>query len=170
MDEIFYFLHFTGLDGIRDLRAIGESTKPLFVEFDTGPSHDSPGNRTEIKMNRTFVATFDWHIGDNLGLASIGGRQMLMSHLVYNLNTNNRMFVSADGTRYEWRRLYPEDPTAYDLYLIPHTPIARFRREYEDTPVGPSYAYLQFCFDSDRLLLEALLALCINRWVDRHIQ
>jgi hypothetical protein len=38
-------------------------------------------------MNRTFVATFDWHVGDKLGLASIGGRQMLMSHLVYNLNT-----------------------------------------------------------------------------------
>ncbi|KIM80798.1 hypothetical protein PILCRDRAFT_9233 [Piloderma croceum F 1598] len=166
MDEVFYFLHFTGHDGIRDLTAIGESTKPIFVEFDTGHSQYSPGNRTEIKMNRTFVATFDWHVGDKLGLATIAGRQMLMSHLVYNLNTNNRMFVSADGTRYEWRRLYPEDPTAYDLYMVPHTPIARFRREYEETPVGPSYAYLQFCFDNDLLLLEAMLALCVNRWMD----
>jgi hypothetical protein len=116
---------------------------------------------------------------------------------------SNRMFVSTDGTRYEWRR-YPGDPTAYDvvvfsrvpavaladdlfkLYLLPHTPIAKFRREYEDTPgelsrdsrvfnfhlinsgllVGPSYAYLQFCFDDDQLLLEALLALSLNRWMD----
>jgi hypothetical protein len=87
-------------------------------------------------MNRTFVATFDWHVGDKLGLATIAGRQMLMSHLVYNLNTkyvvsmvsfliftslysSNRMFVSADGTRYEWRRLYPEDPTAYDVTVSP---------------------------------------------------
>lgn len=28
---------------------------------------------------------------------------------------SNRMFVTEDGTRYEWRRLYPEDPTAYDV-------------------------------------------------------
>jgi len=32
--------------------------------------------------------------------------------------------------------------------------------------VGPCYAYLQFCFDNDLLLLEAMLALCVNRWMD----
>jgi hypothetical protein len=52
MDEIFYFLHFTGHDGIRDLRAIGESTRPIFVEFDTGPSQYNPGNRTEVGRQR----------------------------------------------------------------------------------------------------------------------
>lgn len=69
---------------------------------------------------------------------------MLMSHLVYNLNTqwvvsglcvylvlrlvflSNRMFVSSDGTRYEWRRLYPEDPTAYDVDVSPRLLIAVF--------------------------------------------
>lgn len=105
MDEVFYFLHFTGDGGIRDLQAIGESTKPMFFEFETGVSH--PGNRTEvnntsvsvklplvltvyvfqIKMNRSLVASFDWHIGDKLGLATICGRQMLMSHLAYNTDT-----------------------------------------------------------------------------------
>lgn len=34
-------------------------------------------------MNMTFVASFDWHVNDKLGLASIYGRQMLMSNLVY---------------------------------------------------------------------------------------
>lgn len=114
------------------------------------------------------------------------------------------MFVSQDGTRYEWRRLR-EDASAYDvgfqyslnrfmvtdvrqLYLLPQTIIAKFRLEYEDTPgqlpsfrvstfiftniivsvvVGPCFAYLQFCFDHDVLLLEAMLALCVNRWIDK---
>jgi len=157
-------LHFTGEGGIRDLQAIGESTKPIFFEFETGASRYNPGNRTEIKMNRTPVATFDWHIGDRLGLAMICGRQMVMSQLAYDTDTNCRLFASEDGTRYEWRRLSKD---AYDLYLIPQTIIAKFRLEYEDTPVGPCYAYLQFCFDNDLLLLEAMLALCVNRWIDR---
>lgn len=74
------------------------------------------------------------------------------------------------------------------LYMLPQTIIAKFRLEYEDTPgqlygllgyltslfthivlgvVGPCFAYLQFCFDHDILLLEAMLALCVNRWVDK---
>jgi len=163
MDEVFYFLHFTGEAGIRNLQAIGESTKPIFFEFETGASSYNPGNRTEIKMNRSLVATFDWHVGDKLGLAMICARQMLMSNLAYDTDTNRRMFVSEDGTRYEWRRLYKD---AYDLYLTPQTIIAKFRLEHEDTPVGPCYAYLQFCFDNDLLLLEAMLALCVNRWMD----
>lgn len=48
MDENYHFLHFTGDDRIRDLTAIGESSEPLFVEFDTGASLSSPGNRTEV--------------------------------------------------------------------------------------------------------------------------
>lgn len=54
MDEVFYFLHFTGDDGIRDLTAIGESTKPIIVEFDTRASQYNPGNRTEVSEHGDF--------------------------------------------------------------------------------------------------------------------
>lgn len=107
MDEapVVHFLHFTGNDGIRDITAIGESSKPLIFEFDTYQSQEGPGNRTEvsglqtlnkqnlstnldqIKMNTQLVAYFDWHVNDKLGLATILGRQILMSHLCYNGDT-----------------------------------------------------------------------------------
>jgi hypothetical protein len=143
-------------------------------------------------------------VGRLTGLSSLS----LISRGIY---FSNRMFVSADGRRYEWRRSYPEDPTAYDVQLYRPDVVAADLTDYilkalSDTPhthcqisagirantrsaiwfmvyecfdlslidfrreVGPSYAYLQFCFDSDRLLLEALLALCVNRWMDKHIQ
>lgn len=106
MDEapVIHFLHFTGNDGIRDITAIGESSKPLIFEFDTYQSQEGPGNRTEvsspqmlqtdlttgldqIKMNTQMVAHFDWHVNDKLGIATILGRQILMSHLCYNGDT-----------------------------------------------------------------------------------
>ena len=59
MDEVFYFLHFTGRDGIRDLKAIGDSTKHIFVEFDTGPSQYGPGNRTEARAQQQITLGAD---------------------------------------------------------------------------------------------------------------
>lgn len=92
---------------------------------------------SQIKMNRAFVASFDWHAQDKLGIATICGRQTLMNHLVYTefdtkyvawkcqfiyirtwLYYSNRLFISSDGTRYEWRRSYQE-PTAYDVNSVP---------------------------------------------------
>ena len=42
---------------------------------------------------------------------------------------------------------------------------------YDPTPreiaeVGHAYAYLQYTFPEEALLRDALLALCLNRWVD----
>ena len=42
---------------------------------------------------------------------------------------------------------------------------------YDPTPkeipgTGPAYAYLQFTFHEESLLRDALLALCLNRWID----
>ncbi len=47
-------------------------------------------------------------------------------------------------------------------------PLARFLRfpNLRETPVGPSHALLQCSFDDEALLLDALLALCLNRWID----
>jgi hypothetical protein len=65
-------------------------------------------------MNRTFVATFDWHVGDKLGLATIAGRQMLMSHLVYNLNTK---YVPSMIRRMHFCFLRPCIPAIACLFL-----------------------------------------------------
>jgi hypothetical protein len=34
------------------------------------------------------------------------------------------------------------------------------------TPVGLSHAYLHLWFENELLLLESLLSLCLNRWID----
>jgi hypothetical protein len=94
------------------------------------------------------------------------------------------MFSSSDGRKFEWRRRLHDDPNSYDvrlssspvsgpvahfglqLYTEPDRRIAIFRRFVQLTPVGPSHAVLQYAFNNDLLLLEALLALCLNRWID----
>jgi hypothetical protein len=44
--------------------------------------------------------------------------------------------------------------------------IAFFQRFSQQTPIGPSHATLEYYFSHDLLLLEALLALNLNRWLD----
>ena len=56
--------------------------------------------------------------------------------------------------------------------LISITPQGEARiATYDPTPreiaeVGHAYAYLQYTFPEEALLRDALLALCLNRWVD----
>lgn len=52
------------------------------------------------------------------------------------------------------------------LYAPQNRRIASFRRFDQQTPVGPSHGYMQYTFVQPDLLLEALLALCMNRWLD----
>ena len=46
--------------------------------------------------------------------------------------------------------------------------IAFFRKIDQQTPVGPAHGFLQYTFTQPLLLLESLLALCLNRWMDVH--
>ena len=46
--------------------------------------------------------------------------------------------------------------------------IAFFRKIDQQTPVGPAHGFLQYTFTQPFLLLESLLALCLNRWMDVH--
>ena len=125
--------------------------------------------------------------------------------LLYGLSSN-RMFISADGTRFEWRRLSPADPTAYDVLVFVsslilmlmkivaysytwyltcslHSSDGRMRKLQVSSAmansavsrsdwmaVGISWGYLSFTFDNDRVLLESLLALTVNRWIDMYRQ
>jgi len=137
----------------------------VYLVFETS---DIPTTRTSIYRNhQELVALFDWMPGNQFGRAVIGSRQIPMNHLVMHGTTpNSRMFLTAEGKRYEWRRL-PQDPSSYELYfLTTHTRIAVFRRIAQMTPIGPSHGMLRYTFNHDILLLESLLALCLNRCLD----
>jgi len=115
------------------------------------------------------VAWLDWAHGNHLGFVTIANRQqsVSMTHFVMHGSTpNSRVFLSSNGRQYEWRRC-DDDPNSYDLCLRTNMArIATYRRYDQATPVGPSYAFMSYLFDNDPLLLEALVALCINRWID----
>jgi hypothetical protein len=47
--------------------------------------------------------------------------------------------------------------------------LAEYRRTDVCAPgIGQLHALLHLWFDDETVLLEALLALCINRWIDWH--
>lgn len=63
MDEHLFFLHFTGPDDIRDVKAIGESgPNPVFFEFDTDVMQYQPGNVTEVNLLMICVKSTSHHI------------------------------------------------------------------------------------------------------------
>lgn len=170
MASATYDLFFTGRDDPRCCVIIGEDTKPVYLCFETSERNlVMPNLRTMVyRNNKELCAKLDWSPNDQLGSATIGNRQLPMSHLILPGSTDNaRAFFSADGTRFEWRRNY-ECPTSYDLYSAFNKRIAIFRRYAQATVVGPSHGLLQYTFNHDLLLVESLIALCLNRWVDLH--
>jgi len=161
----FFILYFTGKDDPRDCIIMGEDTKPVYIEFQT-PNCYVPDVRTTVyRNNGESVAFLDWTMGVHLGRATIGSKQLPMSELVRpGQFSNSRIFVSCDGRCLEWRRC-TDDRNSYDLYYA-NTKIAIFRRFPQPTPVGPSHGYVQYTFKNDLLLIEALIALSLNRWLD----
>jgi len=167
-----YEVFFTGKDDPRHgAIVIGEDTKPQFFRFETPEVYMGDTRTTVYRNEGEVVALLDWTAGSHLGLVSIATRTapVPMTHLVMHGSTpNSRVFLSADNRQFEWRR-YVDDPDSYDLWARSPVPqrIATYRRSNQDTPIGPSYAFLSYIFNNDPLLLEALIALCINRWIDR---
>ncbi|KAG2157399.1 hypothetical protein DEU56DRAFT_764440 [Suillus clintonianus] len=158
-------IYFTGRDDPRDgCIVIGEDTKPVFFEFET--QYMSPSTaRTTISSNRNPVAALDW-LNGGLGVATIGNREIPMSHMVQQGSSSSaRRFPSADGHQYEWRKCH-NDPRSYELFSAHSGRIAKFQKHSQATPIGPSHGTLQYSFSHDLLLLEALLALNLNRWLD----
>ncbi|GLB35397.1 hypothetical protein LshimejAT787_0209620 [Lyophyllum shimeji] len=165
-----YTLFFTGRDDPRCCDIIGEDTRPVYFCFETPErAMMMPNVRTTLyRNNKEACARFEWSPGNHLGSATIGSRQLPMSHLVLpGSSTNARAFVSADGKKFEWRQRR-DNSTSYDLYSSQNVQIAAFRRYSQTTFVGPSHGFLQYTFNHDLLLVEALLALCLNRWIDLH--
>jgi len=57
------------------------------------------------------------------------------------------------------------------LYAGSDKPIAVFRRfsQPQPTAIGPAHGHFQYSFTRDNLLVESLVALCVNRWIDLHM-
>ncbi|KAF8188400.1 hypothetical protein BJ912DRAFT_1022525 [Pholiota molesta] len=157
MASITYDLFFTGRD---------DPEAPVYFCFETTERNLMPNVRTMVyRNNKEVCAKLEWSPGNHLGGATIGSRQIPMSQLVLAGSSNSaRAFISADGKRFEWRR----NRDSYDLFAAQNMRIACFRRIVQPTAIGPSHAILQYTFTSDWLLIEALVALCVNRWIDLH--
>ncbi|TFK72179.1 hypothetical protein BDN72DRAFT_816375 [Pluteus cervinus] len=164
-----YDLFFTGKDDPRCCVVIGEDTKPVYFAFETERGVLPNVSTLVYKNNNVLCARLDWLAGNHLGSATIGSRQLLMTDLVRvsAASTNSREFESSNGQRFEWRRCR-DNPTSYDLYAIPNSRIAVFRRCQQQTVVGPSHGLFQYAFNHEAFLLEALITLCLNRWIDLH--
>ncbi|KAF8894696.1 hypothetical protein BD779DRAFT_1669166 [Infundibulicybe gibba] len=164
-----YDLFFTGRDDPRCCVIIGEDTKPVYFSFETPERGVSSHTRTmeqqgglrgvrvgpgEPPRQRRHRCPPAPHVPPRRPLSPPS-------------TSSARAFVSAEGRTLEWRRCR-DNPTSYDLYAAPNTRIAVFRRFTQQTVVGPSHGLLQYTFTNDLLLTEAILALCLNRWIDVH--
>ncbi|EJD05953.1 uncharacterized protein FOMMEDRAFT_153301 [Fomitiporia mediterranea MF3/22] len=120
-----------------------------------------------------MVAIFDWSADSYLGLCTVKNRQPFpMAMLVLPGSTASARAFFLNGSKFEWRRTR-DDQLGYDLYHVPQNAhgqppvrIAFFRTVDQPTPLGPAHGFLQYTFVQPPLLLEALLALSINRWMD----
>ncbi|KAN0076884.1 hypothetical protein V8E55_010739 [Tylopilus felleus] len=171
MSSFTFKIYFTGRDDPRDgCIVIGEDERPVFFEFDT-TSVATSATRTTIYSDQHPVAAFDWDAnGDTLGVATLGEREFPMEHLVLpGSSPTARRFQAADGRFYEWRRSYP-DPKSYELYPGPNTsPIAVYRHFPQASPIGPTHGTLEYNFTDGLFLLQMLLALNLNRWLDWNV-
>ncbi|KIK97404.1 hypothetical protein PAXRUDRAFT_226903 [Paxillus rubicundulus Ve08.2h10] len=163
-----FTIYFTGNDDPRDGGiVIGEDERPVYFEFETELIPPSQ-TRTTIYSDRQPVAAFDWGAdGNSLGVVTIGDREFPMLLLVMSSPVlSARRFQAAGGGFYDWRRV-SRNPNSYELYAAPNTqPIAVYHQFSQATPIGPSHGTLEYNFTDCLFLLEALLALNINRWID----
>lgn len=106
----------------------------------------------------------------------------------FDVTFSARRFQAVDGRFYEWRRSYP-DPKSYEvcyafghrpshcpytcacqLYPGPNTsPIAVYRHFPQASPIGPTHGTLEYNFTDGLFLLQMLLALNLNRWLDWNV-
>ncbi|KAI0654760.1 hypothetical protein C8Q70DRAFT_1141597 [Cubamyces menziesii] len=165
-------LYYTGQgDPRHKCVAIGyHRNEPVVYKFDTV---DLPqGTRTTVTFNeQSVVAFFDWALATHLGSVIKGAEREPMTSLVMPGSTETaRMFSSGrDGEeKFEWRRIGDKHPYGYELFsLDPESRIARYDPTPRELPrIGRAYALLEYGFHEDNLIRDALLALCLNRWID----
>jgi len=142
-----------------------EGDRPVFIQFMTLASQTS--TQTRVYRDQTETAIFDWTAGTHLGLLTVGQRQVHMGQLVKPRSPVARRFNSpVDGLPFEWRRTQSHD---YELFSPGDRRIATYTRISYQTKWGVCHGLFRYTFkNQDVLLLEALLALALNRWIDQN--
>lgn len=162
-------LFFTGpVDSPRDLDVIGDfNNKPIFFRFETIEPQAS-STMTMISRNAEgLVGSLEWLPGDRLGRLKVGQHTLSMATFVgQGSGPYSRSFRSGDNDVFEWKR---RNQTDYSLHDHRGHRIASFERFSPPklTPIGAlAHGVFQCTIKSDVLLFQALVALCINRWLD----
>lgn len=179
-DEIFanYEVHFLHSDDPRDGLHVMSTNPLVFYSFQTPVGFLSTHTMVTDASGATVV-TFNWTGPSALGTVTWSGSCASETHMgdlvaPFQSMPDSRAFRCEGPDRivrtFWWRRL-PDGN--YDLYAAhePDTLIGLFRmhRPPERLVVGDNYATFFFPFSHEPLLLHALLALCLNRWLDREV-
>ncbi|KAI0318346.1 hypothetical protein OF83DRAFT_33924 [Amylostereum chailletii] len=148
---------------------MGTNPPDTWLTFDTPPGvYDTV--TTVYKIGGVATATFSWFGGSAIGTATVCGRNMHMGDMVVmqGYPQGVRAFRSAgpDGVQgmFTWRRC---GPGSYDLSTASGVRIGMYRTRREMSPIGEIYATFYYNFLHEPLFLDAMLSLCINRWMDR---
>ncbi|VDB99947.1 unnamed protein product [Peniophora sp. CBMAI 1063] len=120
------------------------------------------------------LANFRWLMGSAPGQGVVCGRPTHMADLaiMQGYRKRSRAFDSLDTegerARFVWRRV---GRGKYDLYTQHDIRIGKYveANQIQESAVGPVYAHFHFSFDHEVLFLDAMLALCVNRWIDEMI-
>ncbi|KAL1947416.1 hypothetical protein VTO73DRAFT_14377 [Trametes versicolor] len=120
---------------------------------------------------QSVVAFFDWALAVHLGSVIKGADRAPMAELVkHGSSKSARSFQSGRGgsEKFEWRRVGDKHPYGYELFsLEPESRIGRYDPTPRELPkIGRAYALLEYGFHEENLIRDALLALCLNRWID----
>ncbi|KAH8108168.1 hypothetical protein BXZ70DRAFT_42559 [Cristinia sonorae] len=177
-----YDLFFAGQDhprhGCKMIGDTGPHRRPVFYSFDTPIIATEQDATTTVFNGTRNIATLKWVAGNHLGSYQVEGmsRPNMMSYLYMVPNgevdrSRGSLFQTASGRTYEWRKVRkPNEPLQYDLYPSGGGDAVggyrRFSPPRQSAHAGLLYGTLTHNFDDDELMLYALLALCINRWVD----
>ncbi|KAH9923951.1 uncharacterized protein BXZ73DRAFT_103684 [Epithele typhae] len=193
-DELFFF----GTNDPRqgDVLIGFRNDIPVLYRFDT---MDLPtGTRTTVRFNEQLeLALLNWTMGKHMGSLvrnfnrtaaargcaphrAASNATPMADYVARGSVPNGRQFRSRAVARnevFEWRRLGlgpTGRPEHYELFAISpagEDRIATFApdvREIENQ--GRSYARLRYTFpDEEELLHDAVIALCLNRWIDWQI-
>ncbi|CDO69387.1 hypothetical protein BN946_scf184575.g12 [Trametes cinnabarina] len=173
--EIINELYFTGQGdpATSASRSDTTETSPSYTSSTLSTFRKAPEPRSlSVTYNEQFVVAFlDWALGVHLGSVIKGADREPMTNLVAPGSSDRaRSFKSgrAGKEKFEWRRVGNKHPFGYELFSMDtESRIARYDPTPRNLPkVGRAYALLEYGFHEDNLIRDALLALCLNRWID----
>ncbi|KDQ06737.1 hypothetical protein BOTBODRAFT_192884 [Botryobasidium botryosum FD-172 SS1] len=162
-------------DDLRNTDIIGfQGAREMMFRFTTAegyPSHTKTIVQTGVDL-RT-VAHLDWTGQHQLGMVTLGKHRFPMTSLLQpgtpgSRARSRRFSLPRNGAFYEWRQ-DEADTSGWTLYDVYNARIARFDPgPFKRAEVRGHMRYYWSDNGDDELLLFALMALMLNRWVLRY--